>query len=363
MSISGLDAGFSTSYITRGNGTGTTRYLLTNGSVTGSISAYAQFDIAGNGVKTIDGRGFITTLAFADCFGGPDGNATLNSAPLELSSQGQASYAFATSATNHLGHTAFTQFDYYLGRPVEVQDANGIISSGYFNDVLDRPTQVIAAVNNASVKIQSTFSYDDVNRIVTSTSDLSTYNDNLLKMQSLYDNFGRTFESRQYEGATNYIATKREYDALGRAYRISNPYRPWQSESPLWMTTTFDALGRTLTATTADNAVVSTSYSGNTVTASDQLGKSRKSVTDALGRLIQIYEDPSGLNYLTTYTYDVLDNLTTVTQGSQTRTFAYDSLKRLTSATNPESGTVSYQYDNKVNGKPRLGEVGRGYYK
>jgi hypothetical protein len=123
-SISGLDGAFTTSYTTRGNHTGTTRYLLTNGSVTGSISAYEQVDIAGNVVKTIDGRGFITTFAFADCFGGPDGNATLNSAPLELSSQSQVSYAFASSATNHLGQTAYSQFDYYLGRPVEVQDAN-----------------------------------------------------------------------------------------------------------------------------------------------------------------------------------------------------------------------------------------------
>lgn len=349
LSISGLDAAFTTSYVTRGNHTGTTRYLLTSGSITGSISAYEQFDIAGNVVKTIDGRGFLTTFAFADCFGGPDGNVTLNSAPLELSSQSKVSYAFATSATNHLGHTAFTQFDYYLGRAVEVQDANGIISSGYFNDVLDRPTQVNAGVNNATAKSQTTFSYDDPNRIVTSTSDLNTYNDNLLKTQSLYDNLGRTFETRQYEGGTNYIASKREYDALGRAYKISNPYRPWQSESPIWMITTFDALGRTLTATTADNAVVSTSYSGSAVTATDQAGKSRKSVTDALGRMKEVYEDPSGANYLTSYSYDVLDNLITVTQGVQTRTFVYDSLERLTAASNPESGTTSYSYDNNGN--------------
>jgi RHS repeat-associated protein len=353
-SISGLDAAFTTSYTTRGNSTGTTRYLLLNGSVTGSISAYAQFDVAGNAVKTIDGRGFVTTLAFDDCFGSPNGNATINSAPLELSSQSQASYAFATSATNHLGQMAYTQFEYYLGWPVEIQDANGIVSSGYFNDVLDRPTQVVAAVNNATVKSQTTFSYDDTNRVVTSTSDLNTYGDNVLKTQSLYDNLGRTFETRQYEGGTNYIVTKREYDALGRAYRISNPYRPWQSESPVWMTTTFDALGRTLTATTADNAVVTTSYNGNTVTATDQAGKARKGVNDALGRVKEIYEDPSSANYLTSYAYDVLDNLTTVTQGVQTRTFAYDSLKRLTSATNSESGTTSYTYDNNGNVTQRV---------
>ena len=46
------------------------------------------------------------------------------------------------------------------------------------------------------------------------------------------------------------------------------------------------------------------------------------------------------------YSYDTLDNLTGVTQGRQTRTFAYDSLRRLTSSANPESGTVTCGYDN-----------------
>jgi len=49
------------------------------------------------------------------------------------------------------------------------------------------------------------------------------------------------------------------------------------------------------------------------------------------------------------YSYNVLGDLTGVTQGSQTRTFVYDSLKRLTSAANPESGTVTYAYDNNGN--------------
>ena len=52
-------------------------------------------------------------------------------------------------------------------------------------------------------------------------------------------------------------------------------------------------------------------------------------------------------NQATSYSYSTLDNLTRVTQGSQTRTFAYDSLSRLTSATNPESGTIAY--DNNGN--------------
>ena len=342
-SISGLDSSFSTSYTTRGNATGTTRYLLTNGSVTGSVSAYGQFDIAGNAVKAIDARGYATTFDYSDRFGSPDAEATSNTTPSELSSVGQSSYAFMTSASNALGHTAYSQFDYYTGKVVDAQDINGMVSSGYYNDSLDRPTQVVRAANlGTSVKSQTTFSYDDSNHAITTTSDQTTYNDNALVSKVFYDDLGRTIESRQYEGGTNYIAVKTQYDALGRAYKTSNPFRPWQSESAVWTTSVFDALGRVFSVTTPDNAAVTTNYSGNTVTASDQTSKARKSVTDALGRLTSVFEDPSGLNYQTSYTYDVLDSLTLVSQGSQTRTFVYDSLKRLTSATNPESGRVCY---------------------
>jgi len=114
----------------------------------------------------------------------------------------------------------------------------------------------------------------------------------------------------------------------------------------VWTTSAFDALGRVTSVTTPDSAVVATAYSGNTVTVTDQANKARKSVTDGLGRLIQVYEDPFSLNYLTIYSYEHARQFTTVSQGSQTRSFAYDSLKRLSSASNPESGTINYSYDN-----------------
>ncbi len=52
----------------------------------------------------------------------------------------------------------------------------------------------------------------------------------------------------------------------------------------------------------------------------------------------------------TTYTYNALGDLTSVHQGDRPdRTFAYDQLRRLTSATNPESGTTLYRYDDGGN--------------
>jgi YD repeat-containing protein len=41
----------------------------------------------------------------------------------------------------------------------------------------------------------------------------------------------------------------------------------------------------------------------------------------------------------------ILDNLTGVTQGSEPRALAYNSLSRLTDATNPESGHTGYTCD------------------
>jgi tetratricopeptide (TPR) repeat protein len=105
--VSGFDSAFSTSYTTRGNVTGTTNYLLTNGTVTGSVAIYAQYDITGNAVKTVDAKGNPTDFNFADCYGTPNGNARLNSQPIELSSVGQVSYAFVTSVTNALAQTVY----------------------------------------------------------------------------------------------------------------------------------------------------------------------------------------------------------------------------------------------------------------
>ena len=109
----------------------------------------------------------------------------------------------------------------------------------------------------------------------------------------------------------------------------------------------------------------------------DQAGKERLSKTDGLGRLTDVWEvtasdsatesipafpnhPEAAFGYRTRYAYDVLDDLTDVKQqvglnGTlQTRTFGYDGLKRLISANNPESGPVSYGYDQNSNLSTKL---------
>src|SRR5258708_514226 len=153
------------------------------------------------------------------------------------------------------------------------------------------------------------------------------------------------------------------YDALGRTHTLYNPTRcttpTTNCGESTWgySTYAYDALGRTTSVTAPDGQATTTNYSANCTTTTDPAGKARKACMDGLGRLIQVFEDPAGLNYETDYSYDVLNNLLTVNQkgGSpnsanwRTRTFAYDSLSRLTSATNPESGTATYVYDANGN--------------
>jgi len=265
--------------------------------VTGSISGYAQYDIAGNVVKSIDGRGNTTTISYADCFGSPDGNATSNIAPTELTTPSQqTSYGFPTRI-NRSGQITYSQFDYYTGKPVDGQSVNGVVASGWYEDPFDRPTKVIADYNNLAAKSQKLFAYDDANHKITTISDFDAFNDQQLKTESYYDGLGRATETRQYEGGSNYIVVQQNYDVLGRAYKSSNPFRPWKGESAIWTQSAFDALGRVTSVTTPDGSVMHTGYTGNSVTVTDQdtTGKSRKSVTDALGRLTDVYEDPTGL--------------------------------------------------------------------
>jgi RHS repeat-associated protein len=47
---------------------------------------------------------------------------------------------------------------------------------------------------------------------------------------------------------------------------------------------------------------------------------------------------------VTTYTYDVLGNLTSVTQGAQSRSYQYDGLSRLTQEITPEAGKITLSY-------------------
>jgi RHS repeat-associated protein len=358
--IIGVDATFTSEK--RGNATGTSSWLLSSsGAEVRAIISYQQFDVAGQMVSSIDPLGNRTTYDFADNFGAPgDNEARTNTPPAPLGSL--KTYAVVRKVTNALSQSAYTQYDYWTGFAVNREDANGVISSHFHDDELNRLTKLIQAAGT-SHQNQISVSYDDQNRVIEATGDLNAYGDNLLKSQTLYDGLGRTTETRSYEDQTTWITTKQEYDGFGRVQRSSTPYRTTDDPTYGWTQTTYDALGRLIRVTLPDGTSVTTTYSGNTVTVRDQANKQRRSTADALGRMTRVEEmnEYPSANVLatTTYAHDATDSLMLVTQEGQYRSFVYDSLKRLVSSSLPETGIISYTYDDNNNVRekvdPRVG--------
>jgi RHS repeat-associated protein len=360
----------------RGNPTKVTRMV----TASASISSFTRYDVLGNVVSVKDAKGFESTISYLDDFG--------NGSNPGLNAGGRTSYSLPTKITSPPPNTgepqqvAYIQYDFSTGLLTGFKDRNGVITQTIYNDPFDRPTLINVALattveshtriyyagspNQPPASYGVTLSANDV----LTAKDLSTKDDGNIRSWTKTDGFGRTTESWSRDSQGD-IKVATIYDGFGRVKQISNPFRPSQSEPALYTTTAYDLAGRIKTLTTPDLAVVKTDYNGARVLVTDQAGKQRLSRTDGLGRLTDVWEiTPSdsateavpfpshpevAAGYRTTYSYDALDNLIAVNQrvstdGTlQTRSFVYDGLKRLTSATNPESGNLLYTYDENSN--------------
>jgi RHS repeat-associated protein len=172
------------------------------------------------------------------------------------------------------------------------------------------------------------------------------------------DGLGRTIQTQLTSDPQGVVYTDTTYDAVGRVYTVSNPYRTGTDPTTSAGTTTYayEAIGRKIKETYPDNSVLQTAYCGSSTLVADPTGKWRRSRTDGLGRLVEVDEpNAPGASvastgcpgtgepiWVTSYTIDALGNLTNVLQsGSHSRTFTYDSLSRLLCSSNPESATAA----------------------
>lgn len=251
-----------------------------------------------------------------------------------------------------------TVYDANTGLPLSVTDADGHTATMEYNDALLRPTRVTAP-NGQQAITEYGAGTSASTRYVKSRTQIDSQN--WKESYSWYDGLGRTVKSQSVDSGGDVFA-ETQYDNMGRAKKATNPYRT--GETIYWTESFYDDLSRVVKVKTPDLAEVNTAYSlattgadvGTAVTVTDQALKQRRSITNGLGQLTRVDEPTTtGLgtiaspNQYTNYSYDSLNNLTMVTQGAQTRSFVYDSLSRLKSATNPESGTINYGYDNNGN--------------
>jgi RHS repeat-associated protein len=312
----------------RGNLTTLTKHVNGSSTITETFTHYDN----GQVYQAKDGNGNTTTYTYGDC-----GNSLLSSVlypvnNLTKSYAWDCNGAVVTQSTDFNSQTTTYQHADPLWRTTAVNYPDGGQTTATYNDTSSPPTEIQTKLITSSVSHTTQTNFD-------------TYGRPVLAMSS------------DPEG-TDYTTTT--FDGDGRQAQVTNPYRSTSDQTYGVTTSQYDGLGRVLKVTNPDNSVVTTSYNQNCTTVTDEAGASRESCVDGLGRMTQVFEDPGSsphLNYETDYTYDGLDNLLSVTQKGgttnsslwRTRTFTYDELSRLLTATNPESKQITYGYDANGN--------------
>jgi RHS repeat-associated protein len=359
---------YPSSFTKRGNPTLIQNWLATTSTW---LSTSKTYNDVGNLLQTTDPNGNSTSYLYADNYYNYSPPEPTSAFPTQITRP-------ATAGVNHI-----ERFQFYFNSGMNAASCGENFPSAttcafglslplpdYATYTYDWGGRLLVASQGDGGQTAIAYNESSLPISVSSTTKIdATHN---LGRTNVYDGLGRVKQSQLTSDPQGSVLTDTTYDPLGRVATVSNPYRSTGDSTYGVTTYSYDALGRTIQIippdgnTSSDN--VSTSYSGNSTTVTDQAGKSRKNITDGLGRLAQVFEDPAGLNYETDYTYDALDNLLTVNQkgGStnsaywRTRTFTYDSLSRLVCASNPESssaacpatatstyttGTTGYAYD------------------
>jgi len=361
----------------------------------GNLTSKSVWDDVDSGGK------WITTSATYDSYGNvstsTDARSKVTTFGIDSSTHAQPVSVTVNPDNGTGSQTSYTAYDYYTGLVTSTTDVNNQQTTiSYTNQLLNavdpfgRPgvvTGPAVAIGSNSYHRRMTTTYVDHLLQVITESDLAAENDKLLKIRTTVDELGRPVLTEQTEDGTNYtIFSKKAYDSVNRVTYASNPMRctiqsgtNTCSSNPSyfvtadtngWTRTATDALGRvtevasfsgssqpSATGSTNSTGSVTISYDAIFTTVTDQASKTRRSMADGMGRLIRVDEpnssgslgSTSSPNQATSYDYDVFGNLLHVYQGSQTRTFTYDSLSRLRTANNPESGTTTYAYDDNGN--------------
>jgi RHS repeat-associated protein len=310
-----------------GNQTSVHKWLNTTGGYLTSTSVY---NANGTVASTTDPKLYTTSYGYSSGYAG--------SGP--------------TSVTNPLNQTTSHTYDFDTGLRTSTTDPNIQTSRFAYNNLwqLTSITHPDGGLDSISYQETSTPFTATITKAITTSPSVV----NLVKT-TIFDGLGRVSQTQLTSDPSGTDYTITTYDGDGRKASVTNPYRTTSDPTYGFTTYGYDALNRTVLVTEADGSKVTTSYSGNSTTVTDEAGRTRQSFTNGLGDMTEVIENPGGLGYVTNYGYDALDDLTSVAQGgSRNRSFIYDSLKRLTSSGNPETGgtaapiTYNYDADNNV---------------
>ena len=329
----------------------------------GSVSGAREWDSSytssvtarGNPTTMTDVSGNTTTATY-NLYGNTTA-AYVNGVASTASISGTTNYAAPDSITVNSTLTTSMTYSSFLGVTSQTAPDTATVDIGY--DSYARPTSSTSPFGATTYYV-----YND-----SATPPNSCTSVNTRWTETILDGLGRTLKvltgsytssgqtaCASASGAITLTETDTSYGSCGCSPlgKMMSQTVPYTYGGSVGASTayTYDGIGRTLTVTTGGSDTTGEtqySYAGNAVTVTDPAGKVKVFTMDAFGNLTQVVENPSGLDYVSTYTYDLVNHLTGVSMTrpgfstAQTRSFAYSG-NNLTSATNPENGTVSYTY-------------------
>lgn len=308
------------------------------------------YDADGNLLSQTDPNGHTTSYIYDD-----NGNMTSMTDTMgNIAIYTYNEFGQTTSITDPHGNITTYMYD-ANGNLISTTDPSGIITQ-YQHDLRGN----VISINNAG-KILS-LAYDQYNNLISLTDPSGAIT------SFTYDISGNMTSQTDAIGNT----TTFKYNISNQLIRASDPHGNIT-------TYTYDAMSNRILATDANGNVTSYEYNHNNqpLTVIDALGNRTTytygsvgcpscsggadkltSVTDANNHTISYDYDLAGrlcqmtdqLENIETHTYDSNNNLITVTdRKGQTKTYTYDSLNRITKATYADGSFTTYAYD--VTGK------------
>jgi len=273
-----------------------------------------------------------------------------------------STHTYVNRVTNALGHKVDTTWDIRFGKPLTKTmpyTEGSPPATAYTYDTFGRPLKIVQPLD-AIV----TFSYNDFgsvgNQRIRKTVKDGTADG--LWSETYFDGLGRVIAVSKESTGTPIVAAT-VYNEIGK---VERQYLPCFAKSTLDLacattppstTFTYDPMGRVERSAFYGKpaAVTTVLYDKGKTSTIDPEGHVKGHIRDIRGRLVTVEEytgiyPAHSLYATTTYAYDVMGNLVTVTDnGGNTTTVVYDSLSRKIAMDDMDMGVWSYGYDENGN--------------
>jgi RHS repeat-associated protein len=284
-------------------------------------------------------------------------------------------YTFPTSVTFPNGLSTSASWDCTGGVQTSATDENGQVASAAFKDPNPNVTSWYWRPATTTDKLSYVTGITYSGATVAAASLPFNGTSSVAELRTQVDGLGRPLLSqrRQGPGSTSYDTVETDYTNFGPVAKVTVPFSAaagGTSSTAPGTSSSYDALERTIAVSDSGGGSVTYIYNQNDVrqtigpAPTGEIAKVRQLEYDALGRLTSVCEVTSvtgsgncaqhsaQTGFWTKYTYDLMGDLTGVTQNAQaatnsqqTRTYTYDMMSRILTETNPETGNTIYVYD------------------